>query len=1052
MISNARGSHSSPGIYTKEVDLSYAAKSLGITTLGVVGETLKGPAFEPIKIENWREFQTYFGGTSAEKFSGSKYPKYELPYIAKSYLQNSNQLEVCRVLGLSGYNAGPAWLITAGGKGNDAYVVAVLRSRGSYSEYGSKPYDPCSADTYEYDELSYVTKNVKITGYTSASTMISCGQHTATDPQETEIKINTGNLGRFTILVNEYKVDNEKGEEETLYEHRYPVSLNPSDKDYILNVLGTSPQDGEAPLFVEELFDIALIDKVTKEEIYHIDMKVKPMIDGLDNTTLKPIVPSAEKVLDFCDVTSGTTGIPEHELSFKNLGQRFIDNVTVAEESTTTVYYDWDETKGEFEESTEAKVNVDYKEMEGVGLPTPDSEQDKHLKKTTTIKAGFVIYVVDTKIENGKKEYFYKATEDRITEKERIFVISKDNFYQTVVRGNDFSLEPCLTDINDYKERFRCASTPWVVSEFKGDGASVMVRKLFRFHTISDGNTSNSEVKVSIQNIRPNEGLFDVLVRAFDDTDANPLVVERFTKCSMVPGTNNFIGLKIGTFDGEYELKSKYITVEVIVNDMTESCIPAGFLGYPMRTYGNVKNFDMCYNVDVDDDIKAKKQYFGFSNIKGIDVDLFKYKGRAAYNNVNSLSNGFHLDSRFAALDENMVTVDGETGFHFSSVSTNNTTGINGGSIPVIGLEPEMVGTIYEDINYRKFTVCFYGGFDGWDIYRTSRTNTDKFKANKYKGIIKNGNGLVFNQLFDVDNLNLTGKCITSDYYAYLAGIRQFANPEAVDINVFATPGIDYVNNTLLSSEALTMIEEDRGDALYIMTTPDKAFGNSDNDMLYPEEVVDNLYNSEIDSSYAATYYPWVKYYDNDNKIYINLPATKDVVKSLAFTDNTSYPWFAPAGIIRGNVECERAHFITKLEDEDTLYSGMINPIKTFAVDGVKIWGQKTMYSEDTPLNRINVRRLMLRVKKLITGACRRLIFEQNDATVKAQFEGLVRPILDDIKAKRGIYDYRLEVNDSAEARDRLELPAVIYIKPTKALEYIDLTFVIAPESVSFDE
>lgn len=94
----------------------------------------------------------------------------------------------------------------------------------------------------------------------------------------------------------------------------------------------------------------------------------------------------------------------------------------------------------------------------------------------------------------------------------------------------------------------------------------------------------------------------------------------------------------------------------------------------------------------------------------------------------------------------------------------------------------------------------------------------------------------------------------------------------------------------------------------------------------------------------------------------------------------------------------------------------------------------------------------MLRMKKLIEGACRRLIFEQNDATVKSQFEGLVKPILDDIKAKRGIYDYRLEVNDSAEARDRLELPAVIYIKPTKALEYIDLSFVIMPESVAFNE
>ena len=110
---SARGVHVSPGVYSKEVDINYAVKSLGITTLGVVGETLKGPAFQPMAIENWRDFTSTFGGTSTEKFKGSKYPKYELPYIAKSYLSESNQLQVCRVLGLSGYNAGPAWVITA---------------------------------------------------------------------------------------------------------------------------------------------------------------------------------------------------------------------------------------------------------------------------------------------------------------------------------------------------------------------------------------------------------------------------------------------------------------------------------------------------------------------------------------------------------------------------------------------------------------------------------------------------------------------------------------------------------------------------------------------------------------------------------------------------------------------------------------------------------------------------------------------------------------------------------------------------------------------------
>ena len=101
----------SPGVYTSEVDLSFVAQSVGVTTLGIVGETLKGPAFEPIFIKNFDEFQSYFGGTTPEKFVNTQIPKYEAAYIAKSYLQQSNQLFVTRVLGLSGYDAGPSWSI-----------------------------------------------------------------------------------------------------------------------------------------------------------------------------------------------------------------------------------------------------------------------------------------------------------------------------------------------------------------------------------------------------------------------------------------------------------------------------------------------------------------------------------------------------------------------------------------------------------------------------------------------------------------------------------------------------------------------------------------------------------------------------------------------------------------------------------------------------------------------------------------------------------------------------------------------------------------------------
>ena len=192
-----------------------------------------------------------------------------------------------------------------------------------------------------------------------------------------------------------------------------------------------------------------------------------------------------------------------------------------------------------------------------------------------------------------------------------------------------------------------------------------------------------------------------------------------------------------------------------------------------MRDWGEkAENPKMGYNVIVDEDIKPKKQYFGFSNIMGIDVDLFNYKGKNAYDNIDSLSEGFHLDSRIESFGlTDKLIVDGETGFKFSVVNPNNTVGNGKGKTPMFGTEFDMAGTIYEDVNLRKFTVCFYGGFDGWDPYRTSRTNGDKFKANKYKGEISNGFGRNFSQINNPDGLELSGKCITSDYYAYLAGV-----------------------------------------------------------------------------------------------------------------------------------------------------------------------------------------------------------------------------------------------------------------------------------------
>jgi hypothetical protein len=485
-----------------------------------------------------------------------------------------------------------------------------------------------------------------------------------------------------------------------------------------------------------------------------------------------------------------------------------------------------------------------------------------------------------------------------------------------------------------------------------------------------------------------------------------------------------------------------------------KNSFPSGFLGYPMPKYfDNEVPFKMDYNTEYSPELKAKRQFFGISDLVGVDSDVFSYKGKNTYSSEKPemLTNGFHMDSLLESPNSSVTTevyVDGVSGYNFTSVSKRKVSTAT--KVPRLINTSYIEDTIYNDIKTRKFTVCFYGGFDGWDVNRKERTNTDEYKSTKYNVEYNGVESEVFSRVNINDNfnlpLNLTSTAITSDYYAYLAGVRVFANPQDIDINILATPGINWRDNALLTQEIIELIEdadEGRGgDALYIMNAP-----NMDN----AEDLIGEFESSDINSSYACTYFPWVMYYDNSNKRYLNLPVTKDVVRNMASTDNKSYPWFAPAGTERGSVNCVKAILKTTLSDEDALYSAGINPVKSFAQDGVKIWGNKTTYSVESPLNRINVRRLMIRVKKLITDASKHLIFEQYDNTLEQQFRGIVEPILADVKANRGIIDYRIITECTPETRDQHILPAKILIKPTQSLEYISISFVVYPESVSFE-
>ena len=1144
--------HATPGVYFSEMELTYSAKSMGITRLGVAGETQKGPAFQPIEITDWAEFQRYFGGTNTEKFIGSQYPKYELPYIAKEYLTQSQQLQVCRVLGLSGVNAGAAWLITAyyktptttgenkpaengpttdenggtaktlkavetegtvtEGDGNEGtenggttnggtdtksepeytdgkpIVIAVIRSRGEHVKAAFKkeanPEEGICEDVYEYDEIRYYAKDVKIRPSDTLDYNDTCNP--SFSKTGGTLSISSNNYGVFTLVVTTW-------EGKTV---NYSVSLNPGDKNYIINVLGQEPDKGESEIYVEELYDIALEQLIERGKINTLaEFKNGDVAQSLKTYPEVKIIPNHAAV-------DAILTMDESMLTRRMVGKRFLFS---ASESVNSI------------DGSKLKVHVSSDKGVTWG-------KDNAAVEGTV---GHIYTVVPHTLPDGTRVYYYgeyEGAEEALssehkldTEDVHVFKdaveVKEDGMYYVcrklgeikgtstdATTGDDSAVKneiieevvPITLDMNNYKEQYRYASTPWVVSEMKGSATEVELTKLFRFHTISDGNTANTEVKISIENIDPEQGTFDVLVRDYNDSDTSITTLEKYKGCDLIPGSPNYIAYRIGSTDENYETKSKYITVEVNETAKTKVSVPAGFLGYPVRYYdgyaitgtGTGADFKeeqvsvhkpyLQYNTDVRDDLRINKQYFGMSDLVGIDSDLLKYKGVEAYADIpGSLTPCFHLDSRIfegmpdeegrvknplgGDAEPQKVSVDGITGYQWVTVGAGNTLDLFGIQ-PRFGEEETMINTIYEDKRARKFTLCFYGGWDGWDYYRQSRSNSDDFIYRKYRGKVDpvSGEGSIFNVIKDPESYGLekNGKFLNSDYYAYLSAIRMFANPKTIDINHLATPGIDYVNNTLLVGEVIDMVEEERGDSVYVVTTPDKPFGASDSvlEMFTPSDAVDNLDDSEIDSNYVCSSYPWNKYFDSANSQYIYLPPTKDMVRNFAYTDNIKFPWYAAVGWNRGTVNAISPKKSLKLVEQDELYEGRLNFTNTFAQDGLRLWGDKNFQKHESPMNRISHRRALNRIKSLLNKACVGLLFDPNDTSMGKSLESAIKPVLDNVKENKGLVDYKIVIDDSVEARERLELNAQLYLKLMPNLEYINITLVVLPSGMQISE
>ena len=614
------------------------------------------------------------------------------------------------------------------------------------------------------------------------------------------------------------------------------------------------------------------------------------------------------------------------------------------------------------------------------------------------------------------------------------------------------------------------AYTPWVYSQqiapFKSSANEAAVPtkfQLFKAHTLSDGSLSNKKFKIEISNVKlagtvpgSDWGTFTVAVRAYSDTDKKPKYLEIFQNCNLDPDSANFVARKIGnryayiTFAGkiiqfgDYVNLSKYIRIEMADGSYPVSSVPYGF---------------EAYNTPIDSTASTYIPYIQYSKASIYGLAPGKYPSGTVFGAVPQSDNeilALYPTSSFG------VGVENNTQQYFKPLPYFGSTDANGLNIDfdledkVWGtstakyyaqgvpastgslLAPSLSGSVpstYDAVNestyvkLRKFVIGFQGGFEGqWPAIPINVGSS-----------ITAGN----TQGLDCTNINSPGSI------GYKQCIAALSNADEFDINLIVLPGIFREVHSYVTELVINMCET-RQDCFYIM-----------DNVVFPASnqtvgLIDAAINSvaTIDSNYVGTYYPWVKILDtNTNKI-ISVPPSVVLPAVYAANDNSAAEWYAPAGLNRGGIPTA-VQVLDRVNhsERDTLYEGRVNPIAAFPGQGICVWGQKTLQIAPSALDRINVRRLLINLKKFIASSSNYLVFEQNVASTRNRFLSIVTPYLESVQQRNGIYAFQVKMdaeNNTPDLIDRNILYGQIYIQPTRTAEFIILDFSILPTGAQF--
>jgi hypothetical protein len=954
----------SPGVFTREKDLSFLPAGIAAIGACIIGPTLKGPAFVPTRITSFPDFEEMFGSVTKE---------YYTPYAIEQYLRSAGTVTVIRVLNTAGYSAD----YLSFRAGNRAVLTDAIDTTGvAESDAFSITVPTAAGGDNTAHQLTFVADANAVAALSNANNWGVAIDVASTDALKqaavTDAINGTANaaVGYGTAAVGSVLTAGTLGITAAEGSSDTEITLTMDDVGTAGNVASVlaAVTGFEGGLLLESTF-------TGGTGTGNALAVLAPSRGGSDGTA---------ELAGSSLAGSDTVGTTVLTLSGSNWGAKGL---------TSTSYT--------FGFNTGSSPTSTYIADVFAHDSAPDSSYGASAQ---TQKSG----------QDTVAAYLYKNFRSE----------------QTTIGLTDSSAITLHSGSLGLATTYNNASTPYIQSQLVNKSRY----NLFKVNTRSHGSDVNLKYKIAITNVKKagtiagtDFGSFSLEVRTTGLTtnwsgEDNP--EESWHNLNFDPTSTNYFARRIGdryvtidsdgklTYNGDWPNMSKHIYVSdfqaIADNAVPASMVPMGHAAI-QNPYGsddtNVPTWDFNTTQDTLGQPADNGLPMGVWNAATLYGHNYRNLDAKEYlAPVNSFGGGSHTS----------MSLEHMSGSAYAPSSITSTTYSD---------ETEAVTLDLSHIKQRQFVVPFQGGFNS--------VNPAAPKYTKDNIVTTNTMG------FDCSTTSTGGTV------AYKKAINAISNPDEFDINMLVTPGIIHGLHNSVTNHAISKMEE-RGDAFYVLD----CVKHGDTIATATAAI------TALDTNYAATYYPWVKIVDRNTALPVWVPPSVVLPGVIAYTDKVAHEWFAPAGLNRGGLTTVLEAQTRLTHDErDTLYEERVNPIASFPGQGVVVWGQKTLQARPSALDRVNVRRLLIKLKKFIASASRYLVFEQNSTATRNRFLNIVNPFLESVQSNAGLSAFRVvmdDTNNTPDVVDRNQLVGQIFIQPTRTAEFIVLDFVVLPTGATF--